>query len=340
MSPAAPATAEAQLLRLLWLIPAAARPGGVSLEDAAERLGVSVTQLHKDVRALTEREFYLPAGAAEGLQISLTDRLEVHDRGIFTRPPRLTQRELLCVLLALRQGPDPDPELVGKLEGKLAFPSGKKAGGGGAGEAVPISLPDLEEPPRPDAARAVLRRGWRERRPCVFGYLKPDAPAPELRRLHCWALVHAEGRWYACGLDPDAGEPRYFRVDRILEARLEGEAGAYEIPDDFDPSEVLDGARVFRIPGEAAGAGDSAGDDATGPADVPHVTVRYAPSVAPWVREQWAGEPDGNGGYEVRHPVGDPGWVIRHVLQYGPEAEVVAPEEMRAAVRGVVEGMG
>ena len=34
----------------------------------------------------------------------------------------------------------------------------------------------------------------------------------------------------------------------------------------------------------------------------------------------------------IEHPVHDLGWAVRHVLQYGPDAEVLAPAEMRALV--------
>ena len=41
----------------------------------------------------------------------------------------------------------------------------------------------------------------------------------------------------------------------------------------------------------------------------------------------------------LQHPIADGEWAIRHVLQYGPDAEVVAPEELRAAVRARLEQM-
>jgi proteasome accessory factor C len=65
------------------------------------------------------------------------------------------------------------------------------------------------------------------------------------------------------------------------------------------------------------------------------VVVRYSPRVARWV-EEWApdAEPSGSGGALVRHRVADPGWVVRHVLGYGGEAEVVEP----AWVRGMLGG--
>jgi predicted DNA-binding transcriptional regulator YafY len=37
------------------------------------------------------------------------------------------------------------------------------------------------------------------------------------------------------------------------------------------------------------------------------------------------------------HRVADPHWAVAHVLQYGTEAEVVGPEEVRAVVRSVTE---
>jgi len=356
LSPPPVNTAQAQLDRLLWLIPVASRPGGIALDEAAEALGVPVDQIRRDVQALTERPFYHPAGTAEGLMVEITDRLEIHTTGQFGRPPRLTPRELLCVVLGLRgAGPRHEP-LIRKLEERLAFAdpgagqgergegsgsgygsgSGSGSGSGasdsgasGPGASDPgaaFELPSLEEAWHTDDVLAVLRQGWRHRQPVTFGYLRPGDEAPEVRRLHCWGLVHAQGRWYACGLDPDAGGPRNFRVDRILAARPAGDPDAYRIPDGFDPATVLDGARVFVPPEDREDA-------------LPRVVVRYGPAVTPWVREQWAGEEDGDGGYRVRHPVGDPGWVIRHVLEYGPEAEVLDPPELRDAMRVVAARM-
>ena len=43
-----------------------------------------------------------------------------------------------------------------------------------------------------------------------------------------------------------------------------------------------------------------------------------------------------DGRYVVEFPVADPNWLAREVLQYGAEAEVLAPEGMREFVRGMV----
>jgi len=345
-------TADAQLQRLLWLIPAAGRPEGVVPAEAAARLGTTEDQIQRDVEALTSREFYLPAGTAELITVEWTDRLRIHTTGQFGRPPRLTRAELVCVLLGLRMMEGGPRELIQRLEARLAMPGAGVGGDGragspsGTGEAGPdgpaggestadggvgaaFAFGDLEDAGRTDAVLAALRRARAERRPCRFGYLKPGADAPEIRRLHCYALVHAEGAWYAAGHDPDAGGHRNFRVDRILGVRVDGDGHAYDVPEDFDPGALLEGVRLFQLP-ENGGTVE--------------VEVRYGAPVVPWVREQWVGEADEEGGYRVRHRVGAPDWVVRHVLQYGPDAEVVGPPEMREAVRAaatrVAEGAG
>ncbi|HSG49964.1 MAG TPA: hypothetical protein VLA43_19225, partial [Longimicrobiales bacterium] len=197
MSPPPLNTAEAQLVRLLWLIPAASRPGGIALEEAAGTLDVPVAQIQRDVEALTERVFYHPAGTAEGLMIELTDRLKIHTTGQFGRPPRLTPRELFCVVLGLRMSPGDHTALVRKLEERLAFRSAaagagaaSPSGGASPSEAAqePFHIPDLQDAWSADVVLDVLRQGWRTRQPVAFGYLKPGEAAPEVRRLHCHGL--------------------------------------------------------------------------------------------------------------------------------------------------------
>lgn len=331
MSRARRNTAEAQLARLLWLIPAAGRPEGILLADAARELEVTVERIQKDLDTLTERAYYLPGGTAEGLTVEFTDRVHIRTTGQFGRPPRLTPRELVCVAIALRSGHGAAEEeadgprgggraaeaaaLLEIIEQHLAF-AGDAEGERG------LAVPDLEEAWHTDDALALIREACAHRQPCEFGYLKTGAEAPELRRLHPWTLAQAEGRWYACGLDPEADGVRSFRVDRVLRARLVGEPGAFEVPEGFDPAGVFDGAAVFAAPGEPVTA-----------------VVEYAEAVVPWVRERWPGEATPGGGWRVRHAVGDPGWVVRHVLEHGEDAELKEPAELRAAVRSVAERM-
>ena len=146
----------------------------------------------------------------------------------------------------------------------------------------------------------------------------------DARVIHPYALVHAAGAWYAVGWCAVKEGMRVFRLDRILEAAETD--GTFEVPADFDPAQFLNATRVYR-----------ATDDV-------EVRVRYSPKIARWVREGaaagmvgWEEEPDGS--VVIRHRVADPHWVVSHALNYGPEAEILEPEEMRALVRDVVGGM-
>jgi predicted DNA-binding transcriptional regulator YafY len=132
--------------------------------------------------------------------------------------------------------------------------------------------------------------------------------------------VHAEGHWYLLAHCEVSGTVRIFRMDRIL-AATPGE-GAFEVPAAFDAASYIQGARVYR------------GSEAT------MVRVRYSPRIARWLAEREDGEWDPGGGFTVAHPVVDPYWLVRHVLQYGPDAEVLEPAEAREWVREVVAGMG
>ncbi len=99
----------------------------------------------------------------------------------------------------------------------------------------------------------------------------------------------------------------------MLDAILESET--FELRPDFEP--FTDGQAVYR-----------AADDA-----VDSVTVRFGPEIARWLEEQY---PDGrrqaDGSVLVTFKVADPSWLVRYVLQYGPEAEVISPAEYREAV--------
>ncbi len=63
------------------------------------------------------------------------------------------------------------------------------------------------------------------------------------------------------------------------------------------------------------------------------VVIRYSAAIAGWIREQATVDEMEDGSVVVRHLVADPQWIVRHVLQYGPDAEVLAPPEIRGQVR-------
>ena len=305
----APDTALTQVERLLQLIPLAGRPGGVPYDELAAALGIDRRQLDRDLEALTERDFYLPGGAVNDLQVILDeDRVHIWTTGQLRRPTRLSPGEAAALDLGLRilaaeRGDDGPSDAMRDLLERIA-------------RAVPEDLVERVvadgDPGAADAIRALLVDAARRRRRVAVRYLKPDADDAEDRTVEPYVVAFAEGRAYAIGRDPEADGVRNFRVDRILEATVCDES--FTRPADFDPYVWVHDGRVYR----AAAATE--------------VEVRYTGPAAPYLRERGEGETRDDGAVVVRHPVADPGWIVRHVLGYGPHAEVLGPESVRGMV--------
>ena len=105
-----------------------------------------------------------------------------------------------------------------------------------------------------------------------------------------------------------------FRLDRVVSAESEGES--YEVPNDFSIERVMERGRAF-IKDQPVEA----------------LRVRYSPRIAKWIAEREGKPLSEDGSLEMDHPLADRAWAVRHVLQYGAEAEVLAPEEVREMVK-------
>ena len=74
----------------------------------------------------------------------------------------------------------------------------------------------------------------RHHRPISIRYTAADGLRSE-RTLHPYGLVAHSGRWYITGTDPEIGEDRTFRLDRIADARTL--PGSFEPPAGLDPAQ-------------------------------------------------------------------------------------------------------
>lgn len=319
------AGAAERLERLLHILPAASHKGGARLDDLARALDVDVGTVLDDLTEVTARSYYHPAGSGDDIQITVDpERVQVWTTGAFKRPVRLSPLEAFCLALGLR-GRALEDGSAGGTEG------GGRPGGGGFRESLLrraerhlAAAPPPREAvegvvatdtrPDPDGVRELLVACARDRMRCRIRYLKPGDGAPEARVVHPHAVAHAEGRWYALAWCETAEDVRVFRLDRILDGEACG--GRFQRRDAGEVEAFLDGGRVYHADSET------------------EVAVRYSPAVARWVRE-WAEDAayGDDGSVLVRHRVADPGWVVRHVVAYGGEAEVVEPEGLREAVR-------
>jgi proteasome accessory factor C len=310
-----PEPAPDRLLRLLQLLPLAARDGGVAYDELAEVLGVTRDQLDRDLAEITDRDYYHTAETGSDIQIILdADRVRVWTTGHLRRPTRLTPGEAAAldlgarILAAEREAPGVVHQLRALRE-RLAWRPDP---------AADHVIAD-GDPAAADAIRALLVDAARRRAPVRIRYLKPDAHAPEDRAVEPYTVVYGAGQWYVVGRAPEHDGVRIFRVDRILEARLDDVAPApFEPPADFDAADYMAGGAVYYADQEV------------------EVAVRYAGRIAPWLKERAEFAPLPDGDVLVRHSVADPGWLVRHVLQYGRHARVLQPEWVAAMVRQTV----
>ena len=301
------ATASEQLKRILDLIPRIADDKDHRIDELAANVGVPRTELIADLTAISDR-YDTPAGFIEGLSILIEDdAVSVHANHLH-RPMRLTMPELCALELGLvmlrrertpaEQGPI-DRALVRLREAITQVPSNERYEGTRYAE---LALAGSAE------HLATLRKANRSKHKTEIRYRSGSATESSTRTICPDAIVYAEHMWYVVATCSDS-VARFFRLDRIedvsiLEQHFEPDAKAMD--------RVLEQGRTF--------ASDTARE----------MTVRYSPSIARWVSEREGKPLDDDGSLTLTLPVADDAWAVRHVLQYGPEAAILAPAELRA----------
>jgi proteasome accessory factor C len=140
-------------------------------------------------------------------------------------------------------------------------------------------------------------------------------------------LVHYRDNWYLDGWCHLREGLRIFAVDRIDAAAV-----LEERADDLSASEL--DRHLARSYGIFSG--------------VPRATalLRFSARMARWVAdEQWHPQQQGqwltDGRYELTIPYADPTELVRDILRYGPDVEVLRPETLRQLVaRALAEALG
>jgi len=125
--------------------------------------------------------------------------------------------------------------------------------------------------------------------------------------------------WYAVARDEGADDVRIFRLDRI--EQVEQLDARYESPREFSLDSMVAEGRAFQTAG----------------ADT--LRVRYSPRIARWIAEREGKQLEEDGSLTMDHPLADGEWAVRHVLQYGPDAEVLEPKQIRDAIKRRLEGI-
>ncbi len=312
------ANAAAQLRRLLNLIPHLADGETHSVADVARLTDVDAETVFNDLKSLAGR-FDDPGGFVEGVQIFLeAERLSLRSDH-FNRPMRLTAPELCALELGLAmlraERPRGEHDAIDRARARLRQTLVGLSGERDLPESRHASISALG-----GEQLATLREAYRTGRKVRLRYRKGGSTDVSERVTCPFAIVAASGAWYVVAHCEASDAVRIFRLDRIESAELLSER--YRIPDGFSVSEVLATGRMWMGAGAA------------------QLRVRYSPRIARWIAEREGKSLDADGSLTMEHPMGDAEWAVRHVLQYGAEAEVLGPETVRVELASRLAALG
>ena len=308
----------ARLTRIVRLL--GSNPGGLRIDDLAQRLGMSRRTVYRDLKAV-EGELQIGVWSDNGVWGVLDES--------FMPTLRLTRQEAMAIVLAarlmVRYADKYDPALAStfeKLEGVLP-PA--------LAEHVEQTLAILARAPRDQAFSEhveTITRAWAERRVVTIDY-EPARYGPHSTRrtatvrpylIEPSLQTHA---LYLIGYDEEKAGLRTFKIERIREIAL--------TPRSFEPPDPAATQVALRA------AWDIIADQP--PIDV---VLRFVPDVAARVRETtWhpsqtvALEDDGS--LIWRATIAGPVEIRLWILSWGDEVEVLEPADLRADVRDRLE---
>jgi predicted DNA-binding transcriptional regulator YafY len=157
---------------------------------------------------------------------------------------------------------------------------------------------------------------------CIHVRYESDASVTE-RVVEPYGVIYGDGRWYLVGFCHLRGALRMFRVNRIADVRMEEEE--FERPEDFDLeafsnkrwAESLE-HRLRRV--------------------APGMTLKVSDRILDEMNRHWLHRycqrttlPDGSNAVTIH--ADDETTLMRMVLQWGHDVEVIAPEEIRERLR-------
>ncbi len=178
-------------------------------------------------------------------------------------------------------------------------------------DAGPLHTPDAE------VFRAVLA-ALRLRRRVLIRYRSLSSDRTTERRVHPYHVFNHRGDWYLAAFDEARKDVRIFALHRIR--RATPTTGSYELPPDFSFAKYM--ADAFGV---------QKGDKPVS------VSIRFAPRQARWIRERrWHRsakvQESLDGSLVLNLTIAETSEIVRWVLQFGSEAEVLEPPSLRAAV--------
>lgn len=316
----------ARLIHLVLLLQS--RGGGMTAAELAERLEVSERTVARDVQALAEAGVPVYADRGRGGGYRLTG-------GYRTRLTGLGRTEAEALFLsglpgALREMGLADVASAARLKVSAALLPELRDAPRSAAQRFHLDAPGwYQEPETPPLLAPVAEAVWDDR-PLAVRYRRRPEAWPVDRELQPYGLVLKAGVWYlvarvgvGIGAGAAAGPYRVYRVERF--ERAEPGDGVFERDPGFD-------LPAFWDERAAAFARSILRDEVTvrltpaGARRLRYVTDRTAADEALAAAE----DPDGEGRVTVVLAVESEDVAYTQLTALGPEAELLAPPELRA----------
>ncbi len=311
--------ADERLQRLLIVFPTIAEERHLTIEQLAERVGTDVKTLREDLLCLDRDD--TPPGFVESIQLYVGSDSVSMRSSHFKRPMRLTRPEVASLELGLgileQELAVDERHLVANVRGRLrdvaVHPVDTVVDKRNA-RVTPKAASGLAiEPARDNEwdAVVVLQRAVEHHHVVVVTYQRSNETDATERRVRPYAMVRADANIYLVAFCERNDALRVFRLDRVRMAV--DTSDRFERPSDFTVESVVQQGHVFVQEAPA----------------VESLVVRYSPTVARWIAERETGVMQPDASFIVHYPLADESWAIRHVLQYGPDAVILAPARVR-----------
>lgn len=172
----------------------------------------------------------------------------------------------------------------------------------------------------PATFRTVLQAAS-EARVLRARYTSLSSNATRVRELHPYRIFNMKGDWYVAAFDPGHREVRDFAMHRFQSASVLKKRFVRDPSFDFEEYK----ARAFGI------------EKAARDAQAVRVRLRFSPHQSRWIRErQWHStarlHEERGGGLTLDLDVVESSELVRWILQFGPEVEVIEPHSLRLQV--------
>lgn len=303
-------TTEAQLSRVINLVPYLLARPGIEIEAAANDLGITVAELRDDLTLLWMCG--LPGyGPGDLIDIAFDDDTVTvtYDAGM-TRPVRLLPDEAMALIVSLQMVADmpglSDRGIVQRTVDKIAA---------AAGDAAPAASQVRVHETVYEGDIATYKQIVASGNAVRLTYYSAGRDVSSERIVDPIRVVIADNHAYLQAWCRTAKDVRRFRLDRIDACTMLDE-----------PSEAPDHARANTDRPTAVFSADDT--------RMPMIKVRVS-RAARWVWEYYpceSMEPDSDGYWVITMRARDLDWATRFVLGLGTDAQAVAPPQLREAV--------